>query len=216
MIKATSDLFAPIGGEVNAVNDELDLHQVDAASDSPADVEAARAMDGAANRWFLDPIFRGEYPADMLDRFAPPVCDGDLEAISAPIDFLGVNNYFRYVVRAGMNGDLVAPGDRRLVRLLQLRRLPPNAQGFHLAIAPQRRRKIRHRPVPGALKCRVERAAGPQGAMVEVQPWQNSKGDCQLAQEASVDTLTSRRRSPARREAARVRLRAEAGGPCSG
>ncbi len=84
----------------------LDLHQVDAASDSPADVEAARAMDGAANRWFLDPIFRGEYPADMLDRFAPPVCDGDLEAISAPIDFLGVNNYFRYVVRAGMNGDL--------------------------------------------------------------------------------------------------------------
>ena len=81
----------------------LNLEHVDAASDSPADREAAREMDGMANRWFLDPIFKGEYPADL--RYAPPVRDGDLAAISKPIDFLGVNNYFRFVVRAGQNGD---------------------------------------------------------------------------------------------------------------
>jgi beta-glucosidase len=84
----------------------LNLQHVDPASSTRDDLEAARAMDGAANRWFLDPLFRGEYPTDMLDRFAPPVREGDLEAIAAHIDFLGVNNYFRFVVRASTNGDL--------------------------------------------------------------------------------------------------------------
>ena len=30
-----------------------------------ADVEAAHASDGYVNRWFLDPVLRGRYPADM-------------------------------------------------------------------------------------------------------------------------------------------------------
>ena len=55
-----------------------------------------RAARRHANRWFLDPLFRGEYPADM--DYEPPVQAGDLEAIATPIDFLGVNNYFRFVV----------------------------------------------------------------------------------------------------------------------
>src|SRR5579864_8881487 len=65
------------------------------------------AVDGAGNRWFLDPIFRGSYPADLLERnglVAPYVQDGDLEAMAAPIDFLGVNNYFRFIVSAGADG----------------------------------------------------------------------------------------------------------------
>jgi beta-glucosidase len=82
----------------------LNLEHVDAASESPADVEAAREMDDMANRWFLDPVFRGEYPSDLLARYEPPLREGDLTAISAPIDFLGVNNYFRFVVQAGSNG----------------------------------------------------------------------------------------------------------------
>jgi beta-glucosidase len=82
----------------------LNLEHVDAASESPADVEAAREMDDMANRWFLDPVFRGEYPSDLLARYEPPLHDGDLAAISAPIDFLGVNNYFRFVVQASSNG----------------------------------------------------------------------------------------------------------------
>jgi beta-glucosidase len=83
----------------------LNLEHIDPQSDSKADLDAARELDGTANRWFLDPLFSGAYPADLVERFAPPVRDGDLEAISAPIDFLGVNNYFRFVVQAGTNGD---------------------------------------------------------------------------------------------------------------
>ncbi len=64
----------------------------------PADVDAARRVDGIMNRIFLEPIVLGAYPADVahdleglgLDTL---VHDGDLETISAPIDFLGVNHY---------------------------------------------------------------------------------------------------------------------------
>jgi beta-glucosidase len=78
-----------------------------AVSDDPEDVAAARWVDGLHNRWFLDPIFRGEYPADMLEAWQdlmPPVEDGDLKTISAPIDFLGVNNYTSPLVGADENG----------------------------------------------------------------------------------------------------------------
>src|SRR5439155_162418 len=69
-------------------------------------------IDGEGNRWFLDPIFRGAYPADLLERnelVAPLVREGDLEAIAAPIDFLGVNNYFRFLVGAGADGPRLVP-----------------------------------------------------------------------------------------------------------
>ena len=39
----------------------------------------------------------------MLEVYAsilPPIDDGDLETIAAPLDFLGVNYYTRSVVRA--------------------------------------------------------------------------------------------------------------------
>ena len=66
----------------------------------------ARALDGHHNRWFLDPVFRGSYPADMVElyeeRLGPldVVQDGDLELIAQPIDFLGVNFYRPNVVEA--------------------------------------------------------------------------------------------------------------------
>lgn len=73
----------------------------DPASDSEADKAAAYRMDGFRNRWFLDPVYRGEYPEDMVELFGgdvPGLQDGDLADISAPIDFLGVNYYNRAVV----------------------------------------------------------------------------------------------------------------------
>ncbi|MFL6012501.1 MAG: GH1 family beta-glucosidase [Gaiellaceae bacterium] len=85
----------------------LNLAQAHAASDTPEDEAAAWRVDGETNRWFLDPIFRGSYPADLLERnelAAPSVRDGDLDAISAPLDFLGVNNYSRFIVGAGAEG----------------------------------------------------------------------------------------------------------------
>jgi beta-glucosidase len=85
----------------------LNLAHAYPASDTPEDEAAAWQVDGEGNRWFLDPIFRGAYPADLLERnriVEPFVQAGDLEAISAPLDFLGVNNYFRFVVSAGAEG----------------------------------------------------------------------------------------------------------------
>jgi beta-glucosidase len=81
----------------------LNLHEAYPHSDSREDEAAAWQVDGGGNRWFLDPIFRASYPADLLERnelVAPYVQEGDLETIATPIDFLGVNNYFRFVVSA--------------------------------------------------------------------------------------------------------------------
>ena len=85
----------------------IDLPCVDPASDAPADRAAARLLDGTRNRWILDPVLRGEYPADIVEHFGaklPPIEDGDLKLIAAPLDFLGVNYYTRNVVRAGPPG----------------------------------------------------------------------------------------------------------------
>jgi beta-glucosidase len=87
------------GAAATAVGITLNLTPVRAASEDPRDVEAARRLDGYANRLFLDPIFAGRYPQDMLDQYAGAqpgfsvIQDGDLEAIGAPLDFLGVNYY---------------------------------------------------------------------------------------------------------------------------
>jgi beta-glucosidase len=81
----------------------LDSWPVQPASDAPEDVLAAGLSDGIANRWFFDPLLRGTYPAEILEHFgeaAPPVLDGDLGTIAAPLDFVGVNNYSRRIVRA--------------------------------------------------------------------------------------------------------------------
>jgi beta-glucosidase len=83
----------------------LNLFPVDPASDDPADVDAARRIDGLANRLFLDPVLLGRYPDDVPPL---PVQPGDLATIAAPIDLLGINYYFRHVVRAG-NGNGAEP-----------------------------------------------------------------------------------------------------------
>jgi beta-glucosidase len=85
------------GGQVGLT---LNLSPVDGEPD------AARRIDGLSNRIFLDPVLGRGYPADVADDLAgvtdlAHVHDGDLEAIAAPLDFLGVNYYFRCVVRAG-------------------------------------------------------------------------------------------------------------------
>ncbi|WP_344093175.1 GH1 family beta-glucosidase [Microbacterium deminutum] len=83
----------------------LNLTVADAVDETDvADLDAARRIDGQFNRWFLDPIFRGEYPADILEDFRAAdaaataaletaIHPGDLAVISTPIDTLGVNYY---------------------------------------------------------------------------------------------------------------------------
>ncbi|GAA5178972.1 GH1 family beta-glucosidase [Niveibacterium umoris] len=59
---------------------------------------AARLADAMCNRLFMDPLFRGAYPADLLAHLgadAPVVLPGDMALIGAPLDFLGINYYSR-------------------------------------------------------------------------------------------------------------------------
>lgn len=77
----------------------LNLDVTDPADpDDPDDVDAARRVDGQWNRIFLDPLFRGRYPDDVLADTAhlgllEHVRDRDLDFIATPIDVLGVNYY---------------------------------------------------------------------------------------------------------------------------
>ena len=90
----------------------VDLVPMYPFSDTEADIEAAHREDGFRNRWFLDAVLGRGYPEDMLERYAeilPPIADGDLETIAAPLDFLGINYYTRNVVRAGV-GEVATEG----------------------------------------------------------------------------------------------------------
>jgi len=72
------------------------------ASDDPKDAQAAAYQDGFANRWFLDPIFKGKYPADMVELYGEALNGIDLDEVSAaaaPQDFIGINYYTRSVMK---------------------------------------------------------------------------------------------------------------------
>ncbi|RZI88405.1 MAG: glycosyl hydrolase family protein, partial [Microbacterium sp.] len=93
----------------------------------PADADAARRIDGQFNRWFLDPIFRGTYPADTvddirtvdaaaIDALHAAIRPGDLEAISTPLDALGVNYYHNEYVGGQPDPHPPAPTDAPTAR----------------------------------------------------------------------------------------------------
>ncbi len=76
------------------------------ATTDPQDIDVARRIDGTANRFFADAVFKGRYPADVVADLADVwpedlVHDGDLDVISTPIDVLGVNYYTTNVFAAG-------------------------------------------------------------------------------------------------------------------
>ncbi len=76
------------------------------ASPGTADRAAARFADGHNNRWFLDPLHGRGYPCDMVDAFGDAmdfVQPEDLDTISVPVDFLGVNYYTRGIARAAID-----------------------------------------------------------------------------------------------------------------
>ena len=90
---ATAALRAAGAGRVAITNNYAPAWP---ASDSEADQGAAHAYDILHNRLFTDPVLLGTYP-DLSDFELPGgldcVRDGDLAAIAAPLDALGVNYY---------------------------------------------------------------------------------------------------------------------------
>jgi beta-glucosidase len=107
-------------GYAGRIGITLDLTVVHPASSSEEDEDAARRLDGHHNRWFLDPVLRGSYPADIVElyesRFGPfeSVRDGDLELIAQPLDFLGVNFYRPHVVVADTDNPVLMVADVEL------------------------------------------------------------------------------------------------------
>ncbi|GAA2481820.1 GH1 family beta-glucosidase [Winogradskya humida] len=78
----------------------LNLSPAVPANDTPIDRAAAARMDLLVNRQFTDPVLGGAYP-DGFEKLFSGVSDlsfrrdGDLDVIAAPLDFLGVNYYYR-------------------------------------------------------------------------------------------------------------------------
>lgn len=107
---------------------------------NPADVDAARRVDGQFNRWFLDPIYRGAYPADIIEDiravdaeavalFESAVHEGDLETIAQHIDTQGVNYYHGDLVSGAAPVDPPAPGGPATER--EGRSPYPSSEGIH-------------------------------------------------------------------------------------
>jgi len=91
----------------------LNLSPITQATPSGADVAQAALEDGLLVRWYMDALFEGRYPADVLAHLGadvPRVEAGDFELIAQPIDFLGVNYYYPTIAHAGKPSSPAAPG----------------------------------------------------------------------------------------------------------
>jgi beta-glucosidase len=80
---------------------------------SAVDHEAARLFEVQHNDWVLQPLLQGSYPQDLFRLWPgtePLVLPGDLATISQPLDFLGINYYFRSTVASdGSHGFVDTP-----------------------------------------------------------------------------------------------------------
>ena len=71
------------------------------ADTSPEAAAAARLYDAYYNRFFISGLFRGEYPAELAETFAPHLPEGwqdDFATIRAPLDWFGLNYYTRKLI----------------------------------------------------------------------------------------------------------------------
>lgn len=86
----------------------LNLGPFHPATEKAEDKLATRRYDGFLNRWFLDPVFKGQYPQDIWEWYNQKgwtfsINPEDMQVISSPIDFLGINYYTRGVIAADPN-----------------------------------------------------------------------------------------------------------------
>ena len=71
-------------------------------ADTPKHQDAAHFADMFMNKFFLDGLYKARYPDALLKRlwpFRPKIKPTDMETISEPTDFLGVNYYTRQYAR---------------------------------------------------------------------------------------------------------------------
>jgi beta-glucosidase len=91
----------------------LNLTPIYAADEEAETLQRVRAADLLHNQWFLQPLFEARYAPDLFSSLGvgePPILDGDMERIAAPLDFLGVNYYERQVFRTPTLPATARPG----------------------------------------------------------------------------------------------------------
>jgi beta-glucosidase len=79
----------------------VNLEPKDPASDTDEDVAAAERSHLYMNRHFLDPVFKGRYPDELIALYGdawPLGATPNLASARQPIDFLGINYYKRGVM----------------------------------------------------------------------------------------------------------------------
>jgi beta-glucosidase len=93
-----------------AVGTAFSMSSVHAASDSADDRAAAERWDRFNNFWFLDTVMKGVYPeidsGGLLDQRVGAQA-GDADAMKEPLDFLGINLYFRTIVARDDNRQML-------------------------------------------------------------------------------------------------------------
>lgn len=84
------------------VGTALSMSPCEPATDSDADKLAAERAHAITNVWFLEPAVHGRYPAALafLPETAMRIKPGDMEKIRVPLDFIGINLYYRTLASA--------------------------------------------------------------------------------------------------------------------
>lgn len=78
----------------------INIYPIYPATDSEEDKAAAERFYMYHNQWFTAAMYTGEYPKLGMELFAeasPPIQPGDMEIISTPTDYIGLNYYSRLV-----------------------------------------------------------------------------------------------------------------------
>jgi beta-glucosidase len=72
------------------------------ATNSDEDKLAAERAHAITNLWYLEPALNGRYPEALafFPETAMGIKPGDLEAMRAPLDFIGINLYYRTIASA--------------------------------------------------------------------------------------------------------------------
>ena len=72
------------------------------ATNSEEDKLAAERAHAITNLWFLEPALKGRYPDALafLPETVMGIQSGDFEKMKAPLDFIGINLYYRMIASA--------------------------------------------------------------------------------------------------------------------
>ena len=89
----------------------LNLDYVEPAQETEQARQAAQSYETFINRWYLDPLFKAQYPATLMPDLAPHLTieAQDWPTITAPIDFLGINYYRRSLIQARIANKEISP-----------------------------------------------------------------------------------------------------------